>query len=374
MRIALVTNSLQPDNGWSTLTVKRGAALMAMGVEVVVLTGRHNPPSAEFKPARLHPVLPRRLNSNKAALQLLALNPLVSSLTSDCDLIDVVTEPAVMSCILTGFRRQIVVTGCGSYIPHRAKLGLFRGIYRWLFRRAHLHAISSFTSRRIADVLQVMPPPVIIPGVDNAFYEHPRPGPVKRGPTVLCVGAVKHRKGVHLLVEAMALVRQSMPDAQCIVAGSLNAKKYVRRVEAAISKYQLQDNVHLVGRLPYEEIVGLYQSADIFALPALTSKILFEGFGLVYLEANACGLPTIATWNSGGESAVIEGESGFLVDQHDPVQLASRISQVLTDPALRERLSQGARQFARKHDWRDSAAELYQFYQTILDNAQPSGT
>lgn len=366
MRVALLTTNLQPDNGWATMAVRRGAALMELGVEVVALTSRGDSPPLDIAPSDVRPVLPRLRRGNRSVLNILAANPAIARATADCDLLDVVAEPYALGCQLAARRRPVLVTACGTYIPVMSENGPLRALFRRVFGGVTIHAISAYTAERVAAALGGPRPEVIIPGVDYDFYQPPRPRPARRGPTVLFVGAVKKRKGVHVLIDAIAQARQSIPDIQCVVVGKLAERGYTRFIRRQIERLGLEDHVLLAGILPYEEIVAWYQSADLFVLPSLSGPSHFEGFGLVILEANACGVPGIGSRASGSESAVEDGLSGFLVEQRDPAALAGRIVEVLGDDALRARLSQGARAFAQAHSWSASAADLLRFYERVL--------
>ena len=83
-----------------------------------------------------------------------------------------------------------------------------------------------------------------------------------------------------------------------------------------------------------------------------------EGFGLVFLEANACGAPVIGTWSGGIPDAVVHGESGWLVKPGDAASLATAMDRLLTDEPLRRRLSQGGRERARRFTWAAAAAPV----------------
>jgi glycosyltransferase involved in cell wall biosynthesis len=366
MRIAILTTNLQPNNGWATVAVKRGAALMELGVEVIALTVRGDAPPLGITPTDVRAVLPPVRRGNWGALKLLGSNVAIRRATAGCDLIDAVAEPYALGCILASRRVPLVVTAHGSFIPLTSQRGPARGLYRWLYRRAHIVAVSDYTAHHIGMALGIAAPDVVISGVDNLFYQTPRPPPDKRGPTILSVGAPKMRKGTLVLVEAVARVRETIPDVQCVIVGALNRAKYVDRLREKIDQLGLEQHVRLVGHLPYEEVIGLYQAADVFALAALSGPTIIEGFGLVFLEANACGLPVIGTRDSGNESAIVDGETGFLVEQANPAQLAERILAILQDRALHDRLSRGARAFAAAHDWSASAAQLLEFYERVL--------
>jgi len=100
----------------------------------------------------------------------------------------------------------------------------------------------------------------------------------------------------------------------------------------------------------------------VFALPSLTVGEKFEGFGLVFLEASACGLPVIGTTGSGVAEAVLDGETGLLVPQGDVPALAEAITRVLTDDDLRARLGAAGRAYAQTQDWAQVAAHVAALY------------
>ena len=79
---------------------------------------------------------------------------------------------------------------------------------------------------------------------------HQTSKPAKQGPTVLSVGAVKARKGMHVLIKAIAHVRDRVPDVQCVIVGSLKKLRYVQRIVSLIEELQLQNTVHLMEHLP----------------------------------------------------------------------------------------------------------------------------
>lgn len=370
MRVALLTTNLQPNNGWATVAVRRGAALMALGVEVVALTSRGDSPPVGIAPTEVHAVLPPLVRGARATLEALLSTPAIQRATAGCDLVDAVCEPYALGCLPAARRGTLVVTAHGTYLPLITAQGAARAIYRAIFRRMRIVAVSDYTARRVAQALGVPPPPVVLSGVDYDLYQAARPRPPKRGPTVLCVGAVKKRKGIHVLIDAVALAARSIPDLQCVVAGRLAETGYTRQVREQIARLGLQDRILLTGHLSYDEIIGWYQAADLFVMPSLTGPRRFEGFGLVILEANACGLPAIGARGSGNESAIADGVSGFLVEQDDPQALAARIVEVLSDGALHRRLSQGARQFAQAHTWQRSAADILRFYESVLAEAR----
>ena len=367
MRVAVLCTNFQPDNGWATVAVKRSAALMKLGVEIVAVTSKNDGKPVGIIPTDIRPILPLLRIKNSPA-RLLLSNPSVARSTSDCDLIDVVAEPYALSCILSSRHRPLAITAHGTYVPFTATNGSARHIYSWLYRRpnVHINAVSNYTARRVQHALGGSQPHIIPNGVDYDYFQSSDIKPAKQGPTVLSVGAVKARKGMHVLIKAIAHVRDRVPDVQCVIVGSLKKLRYVQRIVSLIEELQLQNTVHLMEHLPDDELLGWYQHADVFVLASLNSRYKFEGFGLVHLEANACGVPTIGSHETGSESAIIDGETGYLIEQGNTQMLAQRIIEILENDSLRSRLGQAARNHAQAHDWTHVAQRTLNFYESIL--------
>ena len=117
--------------------------------------------------------------------------------------------------------------------------------------------------------------------------------------------------------------------------------------------------VKFLGDIPDEQLGPIYAQADIFAMTSMPHKHSVEGFGLVYLEAGAHGLPVIAHAIGGVPEAVLEGETGLLVAPGDSAALTAAFARLLGDPALRRRLGAAGRARAHRHSWRDSALSLF---------------
>ncbi len=367
MRVGVLSLGFQPDHGWGVISVERSAALMKLGVEVVAITARGARPPEGITPTDVRPILPPLSGSNtRQALRLLLVNPALARSTTDCNLVDVVTEPYALSCLSTSMARPIVLTACGTYLPLTVRQGPGKWLYRWLYNRARIIAISDYTARQVQQALGGELPSVIMPGVNYATYQTSLPKPPKQRPTVLFVGALKPRKGVSTLIKAMDIVRSNVPDVQCVLIGSLADKKYAQMIEALLAELRLDTTIQLMGYLSKQEIIKWYQQADVFVMPSMNVGMRFEGLSLVLLEANACGVPVIGSRDTGNESAIIDGETGFLVEQGDHRELAERIVDILKDPELQNKLGQAARVHAQRHDWLHVARQTLDFYEQVI--------
>lgn len=368
MRVALLTPEVAPGYGWARYALELATALVDQGVQVVALTQIDaapvpaGVPLADVRPALPHLVPPTRAFVPRAVLARRA----VCRAMHDCDLVHVVAEPYSLLGAWTAGSRPLVVTAHGTYVPQTAHRPAVGWLYRRAYRRAHLIAVSDYTAARVRATLPDAALTVIRNGVHVARFQAPAPAPRKRGPTILATGGVKQRKGTHLLIAALDRVRQHVPDAQLVITGRQDDRDYLAQVERQIADLELGEAVHLPGMISEDALRGWYQHADVFALPSLNVGARFEGFGLVFLEASAAGLPVIGTHGSGVAEAVIEGETGLLVPQDDIPALAGAITRVLADGDLRAWLGAAGRAYAQTQDWSQVADRVITLYRQIL--------
>jgi glycosyltransferase involved in cell wall biosynthesis len=368
MRIALLAPELSASYGWARYALELAQALGEQGVEVVALTQANSPsvPPRTIGLAGLRPVLPQLVPPQRGFLRRsLAAVPRLRRAASDCDLLHVVAEPYALAALWSAGNRPLVVTAHGTYVPQTARRRIVGRLYRRAYRRAALIAVSEYTAAQVRAALPGATLTVIRNGVRFDRFQVPAPAPAKQGPTVLASGGVKRRKGTHALIEALAQVRAQVPDARLVITGRQDDPMYLAEVQAQIARLGLDRCVQLAGQIPEADLRGWYQHADVFALPSLTIGAKFEGFGLVFLEASACGLPVIGTTGSGVEEAVIDGETGLLVPQDDADALAGAISRLLTDDALRQQMGAAGRRYAQTQDWAAIAARVIALYEQV---------
>lgn len=179
-------------------------------------------------------------------------------------------------------------------------------------------------------------------GVDLVRYrELPE---VAREPFLIAhVGRLMRYKNVETLLRAFALLRAEFPRARLAIGGDGNDRP---RLEKLARDLALEGAVEFRGFISQEEKVRLYNAAAVFVNPSLK-----EGWGLTSIEANACGTPVVAADAPGLRDSVRHDETGLLVPALDPAAFAAAIASILRDAALAERLRDGARAWARAHDW-----------------------
>jgi glycosyltransferase involved in cell wall biosynthesis len=175
---------------------------------------------------------------------------------------------------------------------------------------------------------------------------------------LVTVARITRRKGHHLTLSALARLPDELRRRiTWLVIGPEGEAEYVEEVRRQIDAADC--DVRLLGALSNEEIRDIYGAADFFCLTGVPeSSGRVEGFGLVYLEAGASGLPSVASDIGGVPDAVLAGQSGLLVAPRIDM-IASVIQQLAEDDALRARLAAGALAHARDLSWERCAAETY---------------
>ena len=205
---------------------------------------------------------------------------------------------------------------------------------------------------------------IVSPGVEHAFFA---PGDARgarhalglsNGPVLLFVGRIQPLKGVDVAVRALAELRR--PDALLLVVGGasgLEGSAEVGRVMRLIDELGVRDQVRFVEPQPHHILSTYYRAADVVVVPSRS-----ESFGLVALEAAACGIPVVASAVGGLLTLVDDGETGYLISGRDPSVFADRIRTILDDPALAASMSVRAADRARRYTWSFAAARLRRVY------------
>jgi len=261
--------------------------------------------------------------------------------------------------------RRIVLTFHGSEILR------FHAdpVTRWFTRRLIRHAfrittLTHFTKNLLCECFpEANVKTFLTPGALRADF-----GTVARTPAasaaaaasgkivVLTVGRIHPRKGQLLTLQALQALPPALAErVEYWIAGSSNKGGYERTLRVAAAGHG--PSVRFLGKVEEEELERIYARADIFALTSIDYGHSVEGFGLVYLEASAHGLPVVAHRVGGVAEAVVEGETGLLVAPHHPAALTQAFYQLIEDPALRSRMGEAGRRWSRRTSW-SRAAEL----------------
>src|SRR5207249_7603309 len=166
------------------------------------------------------------------------------------------------------------------------------------------------------------------------------------GLLVVGVSRLVPRKGFDVLIEAAARLVVAYPGLELAISGAGRDRRHLERLAA-----RRQAPVRFLGRVPNHDLPALYACADVFAMACRTrwAGLEQEGFGIVFLEAAACGVPQVAGDSGGASEAVVDGETGFVVRRpHDGTAVAAALSRLLDDPGLCRAQGRAARTRAER--------------------------
>jgi len=260
---------------------------------------------------------------------------------------------------------MITVHGTYAVLPLSRRWG---HLYRRAFSAAQrIFAVSRYTASRLGEALPEVGSKVLLArnGVTMEGLVN-FPNRSERENAFLAVGGIKPRKGSLIAVEALAKVREDYPDACLYIVGAVEDQGYAAEVVRRIRKLRLEEGVRILGSVSAEELRSVYGRVLALVMPSINDGDRFEGFGLVHLEANALGVPSIGSKDCGNEEAIREGVSGFLVQQRDVCGLADCMKRLLSPSYDWDRLSRSSFGHAMSMDW-DATVELYaQCYKEVL--------
>jgi phosphatidylinositol alpha-1,6-mannosyltransferase len=174
---------------------------------------------------------------------------------------------------------------------------------------------------------------------------------------VLTVGRLIPRKGQDTVIRILPEVARHVPVVYWVAGEGTQAEQ--RRLEAIAEEHGVRDRVRFLGAVADSELPALYSACDVFAmLNRKTPDGDVEGFGMVFLEAGACGRPVVGGASGGAVEAVRHGVTGYLVPEGDGAAAVRALVSLLRDPESRERMGEAGRRFAARHAWERRAQRV----------------
>ncbi len=375
MKVCLITDVLSPQTGWGRYAAEIIKGLLAAGVDCRILSPRDRCAYPELAAHGDHHAISSYMEDTRHFARLLAVNyHRARGLMRECDLVHCLTEPYAPLTWLAGRGRPYVLSAVGTFALQPLSTRIHGELHRRALRGARaVTCISGYTERRLTARLPLDNTQVVPLGVDIAAFANPGAGAAQgpSDPILLSVGMIKERKGIHVALKAFAAVVNRFPAAHYYIIGPQERSAYFSRLERLIEELELRAHVTFLGEVSDDELIAWYRRARAFVLPSLSIGDHFEGFGLVHLEANACGTPAIGTWESGAEEVIVDGENGFLTPQDDPAALADAMAQLLADESLAARMGVHGRARAQRMTWRHTVDGLLAVYAEILSEQVP---
>lgn len=197
----------------------------------------------------------------------------------------------------------------------------------------------------------------LAPGVDETVFRPGSGGDAVRErhgltgrPVVVCVSRLVPRKGQDALIQAWPRVLRAVPDAALLLVGGGPYRPSLQELAASLG---VAGSVRFTGSVPWEELPAHYDAGDVFAMPCRTRRrgLDVEGLGIVYLEASATGLPVVAGDSGGAPDAVLDGETGLVVEGRSVATVAAALSGLLEDPERARKMGEQGRAWVER-EWR----------------------
>ena len=368
MKLALVSDALDPTSGWGRYAAELAGELIAAGVDVRLVSPRDRATLADLRDYPDHRDVPSFQHGRRHPLRvfLRTLPPLLRALQG-VDVIHCMVEPYAPTVAVAAARRPYFISLHGTYAMASGRPRIERRPLRWALRRARgLPANSGYTRRRVERDSGARRASVVPLAVRTEDFFRDAPPPREPG-LILSVGECKPRKGYDVALEAFARLRAEGAATRYVIVGLCSkSSPYVARLRSRIRELGLVGSVTLTGAVSQDELVDWYHRARVVTMPYRLWASDFDGFGLVLLEANACGTPVVSTRDSGAEEPVIHDENGLLVPPNDVPALTDALHTVLTDTDRWRALAAGARRRAESMTWRRSAQELLEVYAQAL--------
>ncbi len=298
------------------------------------------------------------------------LVPRIDRIAADHDAELVVLDPAVpLGMVGPSLDRPIAVVLHGAEVTIPGRIPGLAPMLRRVLRRSSLWIAAGGypldEARRCAGVHR--PSVVVPPGVDHTRFRPPSHderlawraefGFADDDVVIASVNRLVPRKGMHVVIDAVHRLAAEHPGLRAVLGGSGRELERLRRRAG-----EGPGRVELPGRLDDDAVVRLYGAADLMVMPCSSrwGGLEQEGFGIVFLEGAACGLPTVAGRSGGAHEAVAHDETGLIVDDPTDVgAVAAAIEQLVVDPERRRRLGEaGRRRVLAEFDQDDLAARL----------------
>ncbi|OGM98198.1 MAG: hypothetical protein A2735_00625 [Candidatus Yanofskybacteria bacterium RIFCSPHIGHO2_01_FULL_41_21] len=371
LKIGCVTSSVSYYGGWDTLS-KGIVGAVAKQHDVIALTsmGYKNDPV----PYPVYSVLPHHYISFGLGNQISVFWNCIKYFRG-CDAIHTFIEPftpgAAFASKVLGIPLFITLAGTYCVIPKHGGLRGFakRTMMKFMYNQASFIATGSYKNiELIEEVMSLDKKWEFVPfGVDPEKFKITKTYEPSPYPFLFTVGEVKARKGADYIIKALAILKDEFPDLRYKIAGNDKTKpSFVAGLKKLIVENGLESRVELLGRVSEEDLLRYYSTCTAFVLAAQTIDGAFEGFPMVFYESHSYGAPLIATKGYGSEYVIKDGYNGFLVPQNNVEELVVAIRKIVSNPALRNEMSQHAISEAQKHSWGAISVQYLDAYQRLI--------
>ncbi|ODS42993.1 MAG: hypothetical protein MSIBF_07020 [Candidatus Altiarchaeales archaeon IMC4] len=248
----------------------------------------------------------------------------------------------------------------------RSKGFVGRGIEKFASKLPdQIISISEKTRGRLTEELQVNNSKIVtIPPTGIDLDEIRKIPKSKESFDIIFAGRLIKDKNADVLIKAISIVKEKIPNVKCVIIGEGPERK---KIENLAEKLNIGNNIKFLEFMKdHRDVISYMKSSKIFVLPSTR-----EGFGIVVLEANACGLPVIAIKHpmNAAEDLIIDGETGFKVELSEEV-ISEKIIQLLEKEELRREMSEYSKNYVKVYDWPNIINRTEEVYINLIEKWQ----
>jgi len=365
MKICFIASNLNLDNGDGRFASSMIKAFQELGIETLVFVDRNE----------------RELLGAKAMLykggvfKKFIIGPILIAKALRGEKIDVIHAfdawpkgiIAYFSHLLAGVPFGMTIYATYGVLPLTKSFKSF--LLKAAYKKSILNAaISQITAEKIKNLMPKADIKVINQGIDFKKYQgHIVNQKIVSNPYILSVAYMKPRKGYHYAIPAFAEIKKIFPELKYVIRAAESDGKYFERIKNMASDLGVDKDIIWLPRLEESELVDVYKNAEVFFLPSVSSDpVYFEGFGSIYLEAQACGVPVVTSKGGGQEDAIVDGKTGFLIEEGNIDEAVEALKKIITNKSLRKEFSKNAIEFARLMSWNFKVEEYLNYYHNAI--------
>jgi glycosyltransferase involved in cell wall biosynthesis len=265
------------------------------------------------------------------------------------------------------FKYKLIITSHGGDI-----LGFSKGIKGYIIKKISEYAISksdyyTVVSKEIKNVAEENfdinfnnKLKVISMGIPYEEFKRVKPNFSKETFTAVFVGRLSEMKGTEYLIRAIGELKKQGEKIRCKIIGDGPKREYL---ENLVKDLNIEDRIQFTGFIPHSELTEELNGTSVFVGPSITTSTGYkEGFGLVFVEAMAAGLPVIASRSGGITDTVKHKETGLLVEEKDYKQIAEYIKEIRDNESLRNELIKGGKQTAKQYSWQNIGERFMELF------------
>jgi len=372
MKIILISTSISPYTGFGTMTYNHALHLYKKGIPFQIFLPKNSErvevPFADQVSYEL-PVLPFTFKGLKNLIKLPLLWLTQKKFSEKVIIHSLVDFPYN----LIGWRWAkknkcpFIYSAIGTY----SVAPFSKAPDKWLlaepFKEAdRVISISNFTAQQVQRIsghkrsIEVVNLPVTEPAELSApkdsLFNIPESAKV-----ILSVGPLKNRKGMDILIKALPVVREKIPEAYLVIVGGGDKEEYYSLLDSERDRSRLL----ILPPVSSEDLSQLFRRCNVFALTSRYINHNFEGYGLVYLEAGLYKKPVVAADSGGVSDAVHHQETGLLVPENNAEVTADALIQILSDDKLAQKLGEGNYRLAKERNWEDYIDQVIKIYRSV---------